>query len=92
MVLQQLSTLLLNLSDAGNALAESQEIDDFQRLAEEACSSINLNLQHLAEANKALQTATDATWDQFQADGVVAADVARWGLRSPVPAPVAAVV
>lgn len=77
MALAETSALLQELTAAGQGLAESHGLDEFQRLAKEVCASVSLSVQQLAAAREALQGATADTWEQLGAEGVAVADVGR---------------
>ncbi len=72
-----LAQTLLQLTELGRPLAETQQLEDFQRLAIETCSGASLTQQHLARARTELQDAGEATWDELAASGVVLADAVR---------------
>lgn len=78
-----LTPLLLGLSELGQKLEESeQKLDDFQRVATQACGSFALSVEDLASAREVLRESSDASFEEAIAAGVVIVDVGRWVVGS----------
>lgn len=74
----ELTSTLRRLTQLGQSLTDSeQHLDDFHRIASKACGDFVLTASVLAKAREELREATELTFEEAVADGVVISDVAR---------------
>jgi hypothetical protein len=74
----QLGNVLLSLTDHAKALAQVQNLEQFQDESKDLCKSFSLSLEQLASARSHCSQTDGTAWQEYSEQGVVIADAVRF--------------
>lgn len=77
MVSAELTQLLLDLTQQAQALANTESLDEYQRIAKGICRTYSISLQQLSIVRGQLAALNSNGWQELADEGVVLVDVTK---------------